>query len=668
MKLAYICTNYNNSSFTLTAVDSLVRNLNHDIEVFVVDNASVEDEVRKLRPLLQKYSFVHIIENPSNVGYFSGLNVGLVALRENRPDIEWVIVGNNDLEFPVDFCDKLQKNMARLGAYSVISPDIVTPEGGHQNPHVIERISTLRKILYDLYHSNYYLGLLIYRLAKQFPFISRRKDTDEWKIPNPIYQGHGSCYVLTPKFFKQFVKLWAPTFMMAEEFFLQIQLKSVGEKVYYDPCIRVMHSWHGSLVNLPSRRKWEIARDAHYEYKKHIKVTGYKNLAEIRVNNNLNKVDHVTRQICSNCVMDTTDSQISFNTNGVCDHCTSFKTHVIPNWFPNENGKRLFRDMVQRIKLAGKGKQFDCIMGVSGGLDSSYLLHLAVKEFDLRPLVFHVDGGWNSDLSVNNIQVLVDKLGLDLYTEVINWQEMRDFQLSFFKSGVPHLDIPQDHAFIASLYHFANKYKIKYILNGGNFATECVRNPKEWLYYGTDLPHLRDIQAQFGTRPLDTYPFSGILFHKFYLRYIKGIRVVKPLNYLSYIKKNASQVLSELYGWRAYPQKHFESRFTRFYESYWLPTRFGYDTRRVQYSSLILTGQMKREEALSMLEKPAYNPKTIDEDFAYIATKLGITAEALRGYHQMPLKSYRDYKNQERMFDLGAKVLQRIGIERAIKR
>jgi N-acetyl sugar amidotransferase len=366
--------------------------------------------------------------------------------------------------------------------------------------------------------------------------------------------------------------------------------------------------------------------------------------------------------------MDTTDSRIVFDEHGVCDHCISFKRDVLPHWHPDETGAAMFRQIVERIKASGKGRDFDCIMGMSGGLDSSYLLHLAVSEFGLRPLVFHVDGGWNTDIAVNNIQVLVDKLGLDLYTEVINWEEMRDFQLAFFKSGVPHLDIPQDHAFVATLYHFANKHGIKYILNGGNYSTECVRNPKEWLYYGTDMAQLRDIHRRFGTIPLRTYPFSSILFHKVYLRYIRGVQVIKPLNLLPYTKEHASKVLSERYGWRPYPQKHFESRFTRFYEGYWLPTRFGYDTRRVQYSSLIQTGQMTREEALERLSKPAYDPATIDEDFEYIAAKLGITVDELRGYHQMPLKTYRDYRNQEWMFDLGAKALKFLGVERAVKR
>jgi N-acetyl sugar amidotransferase len=373
-------------------------------------------------------------------------------------------------------------------------------------------------------------------------------------------------------------------------------------------------------------------------------------------------------QICANCVMDTSDAQIVFNDHGICDHCNGFTTDVLPNWHPNDEGNAAFRDVVEKIKVAGKGKDFDCIMGMSGGLDSSYLLHLAVTEFNLRPLVFHVDGGWNTDIAVNNIQMLVEKLGLDLYTEVINWKEMQDFQLAFFKSGVPHLDIPQDHAFIATLYHFANKYNVKYIVNGGNYSTECVRNPLEWLYYGTDMAQLRDIHNRFGTRSLKTYPFSSVLFHKVYLRYIKGVQVVKPLNYLPYTKENATEVLSNTYGWRPYPQKHFESRFTRFFEGYWLPTRFGYDTRRVQFSSLILTGQMTREDALLKLEKPAYDPATIDEDFEYIATKLGITVAELRNYHQMPLKTFRDYKNQQWMFNLGAKVLNLFGVERAIKR
>lgn len=373
-------------------------------------------------------------------------------------------------------------------------------------------------------------------------------------------------------------------------------------------------------------------------------------------------------QICINCVMDTSDTRIVFNDAGVCDHCRDFNEHIKPDWHTDERGKQNLANIIEKIKIEGKGKDFDCLLGLSGGVDSSYMLHIAVKEFGLRPLVFHVDGGWNSELAVHNIQMLVEKLGLDLYTEVINWEEMRDFQLAFFKSGVPHIDIPQDHAFIATLYNFAYKHKIKYILNGGNISTECVRNPMEFLYYGTDMLQINDIRKKFGNIRMDTYPFSSIFRHKIFLRYVMGVKVVRPLNYIPYVKSDALRLLELEYGWKPYPQKHFESRFTKFYEAYWLPERFGFDTRRVQFSSLILTGQMKRETALDMLKFPAYNPETIEDEFNYIATKLGISSVQLREYFTMPKKFYWDYNNMEKIFNLGAKFLKFIGVEKSIKR
>jgi hypothetical protein len=259
-------------------------------------------------------------------------------------------------------------------------------------------------------------------------------------------------------------------------------------------------------------------------------------------------------------------------------------------------------------------------------------------------------------------------LDLDLFTEVINWEEMRDLQLAFFKSGVPHLDVPQDHVNVSTLYHFANKYNIKYIFNGGNYSTECVRNPLDWLYYGTDMAQIYDIHKRFGTIPLETFPLSSILFHKIYLRYLRGVKVVKPLNLLPYIKSDAIKILSDKYNWKSFPQKHFESRFTRFFEGYWLPTRFGFDTRKVQFSSLILTGQMSREQALEFLKKPSFDTDTIEEDFAYIASKLRITVAELRSYHEMPLMSFRDYNNRNWMFNIGAEVMQALRVEGSIKR
>lgn len=366
--------------------------------------------------------------------------------------------------------------------------------------------------------------------------------------------------------------------------------------------------------------------------------------------------------------MDTTDSKIQFDHQGVCDHCNDFFTNILPNWNTDEIGHTELEAIIKKIKADGEGRDFDCIMGMSGGADSSYLLHVAVKKYGLRPLVFHVDGGWNSQIAVNNINVMIEKLGLDLYTEVINWEEMKAFQKAYFKAGVSNIDIPQDHAFIATLYDFAAKHKIKYILNGGNISTECVRNPLEWIYYGTDMAQIKDIRKRFCDNPLKSYPFSNVLKHKLYLRYIQRIQVVKPLNYFPYIKEEAMKELEREYGWEPYPQKHFESRFTRFYEGYWLPRKFGYDTRKVQYSSLILTGQMTREKALEKLKLPAITDEDGKHDFEYIANKLDIPVSELQSYFDQPNKTYKDYNNQESMFEFGAKVLRWLGVERSIKR
>jgi N-acetyl sugar amidotransferase len=264
-------------------------------------------------------------------------------------------------------------------------------------------------------------------------------------------------------------------------------------------------------------------------------------------------------QICTNCVMDSSDPKITFNENGVCDHCEGFEKFVRPLWKPNPEGMAEFRQTVQQAKRKAKGNEYDCIMGLSGGLDSSYLLHMAVVEFGLKPLVFHVDGGWNTNIAVSNIEKMVQKLNLELFVEVINWEEMKDFQLALFKSGTPHLDIAQDHAFFGTMFHFARKHKINTILNGGNISTEGIRNPLDWLYYGTDMSFINDVRKKFGTNPMKTYPWSSIYYHKIYLRYFKKIEVLRPLNFMPYNKSMAIDLLSKEYGWQPYPQKHFES-------------------------------------------------------------------------------------------------------------
>ncbi len=272
MKITYVCTNYNNSHFTVAAVASLMMNADHDLRIYVVDNASRPAELALLKELERSNKSVRIIANKANVGYFAGLNLGIEAARMDDRRSNWMVVGNNDLEFPADFCDRVERQQEEYSQHSVVSPDIVTLDGEHQNPHVISNISTIREIFYDLYFKNYWLGMFIYKAAKMLPRATRRGDEDHWQIARPIYQGHGSCYLLTPKFFSQFEALWSPTFMMSEEVFLSLQLRNVGEQVFYSPEISVTHHWHGSLKDLPSRSRWNMSRDAHREYRKHVKI------------------------------------------------------------------------------------------------------------------------------------------------------------------------------------------------------------------------------------------------------------------------------------------------------------------------------------------------------------------------------------------------------------
>ncbi len=373
-------------------------------------------------------------------------------------------------------------------------------------------------------------------------------------------------------------------------------------------------------------------------------------------------------RICANCIMDTSDSGITFDIRGWCDYCNNYHENILPHWHPNETGERLIAPTMDRIRREGRGRAHDCLIGISGGVDSSYLAYLATTKFGLRPLLYHVDAGWNSQQSANNIEKMVDGLGLDLHTEVINWPEMQDLQLAFFKAQVPHVDTPQDHAFFGGMYNFAVKHGFKYILTGANYSTECVKEPLEWHYHATDLAQLKDIHRQFGTRPLKSFPLTGIFTYKLYYRYVKGVRVVKPLDYTHYRKEEAMNELVEQFGWQKYAHKHYESRFTRFYEGYWLPTKFGYDKRRAHFSSLILTDQMAREEALRRIGEPAYDADTAAQDLEYIATKLDLTVPEFRCIMQGQNRTFRDYRNAMTLIDLGARVLRAVGVEKRIVR
>lgn len=373
-------------------------------------------------------------------------------------------------------------------------------------------------------------------------------------------------------------------------------------------------------------------------------------------------------QICANCIMDTSDSKITFDERGFCDYCQNYYQNIQPNWHPNERGTAMIRPLIDKIKAEGKGKDHDCIIGISGGLDSSYVAHVAVKKFGLRPLLFHCDTGWNSDLGVSNIQKMIEGLGLDLVTEVVNWEEMKDLQLAFFKSQVPFVDTPQDLALFSAMYNYAASHGFKYVITGGNNSTECVRESLEWTYFSTDTRHVKDIHRRFGTRKLETLPMCDILKYRTYYRWLKGIQVVKLLDFGPYIKKDAIRELNEIYGWQPYPQKHYESRFTRFFESYWAPKKFGYDKRRAYWSSEILTGQMTREEALARVSKPELDEETMAREFEYVAKKLGLTVAEFRDIFNGENKTFRDYKNNFLLITLGARVSRWLGLENRVFR
>lgn len=373
----------------------------------------------------------------------------------------------------------------------------------------------------------------------------------------------------------------------------------------------------------------------------------------------------MTYQICNRCIMDTSDPNISFNDEGICDYCQNYETNIVPSWHTDERGYQELLPTIEKIKKEGKGKPFDCIIGLSGGLDSSYCAYIAKEKLGLRPLLFHVDAGWNTDQAVHNIECLVDGLESELYTEVINWEEMKALQLAMFKSQIADQDLPQDAAFFCALYKFARKHKIKYVLTGGNYSTECVREPEEWGGFpGIDVTLFNDINKKFGTKKLKSFPLVDVLTYKIIYRYIYGMQVIKPLNHFPYIKAEAEKELNEKFGWKKFLHKHHESRFTRFYEDYWMPRKFGFEKRRAHYSSLIMTGQLDREEALEKISKPLMDELFFEREFEYVANKLDISVEELREIFEGENKSFLDYKSKYGLIRIGSTIMQKLGIDK----
>ncbi|MCG9022850.1 N-acetyl sugar amidotransferase [Laribacter hongkongensis] len=371
-------------------------------------------------------------------------------------------------------------------------------------------------------------------------------------------------------------------------------------------------------------------------------------------------------KICTRCIMDTSDPNIRFDHVGVCDYCGNFDAEIRPNWHTDERGAQALGKLTEEILLEGRGKDFDCIIGLSGGLDSSYAAYIAKEKMGLRPLLFHVDAGWNTDQAVGNIEKLVDGLGLDLYTDVVNWEAVKRMQVAFLRSGIPDQDLVQDAAFFSGLYKFARKYKIKHIITGSNFSTECCREPEEWGgYLGIDKSLFSDIWSKCGDgKPNNEFPLVDILVYKLWYQKVLGMKVHHPLNLVPYIKKVAEDELEHRFGWRRFKHKHHESRFTRFYEDYWLPRRFGYEKRRAHFSSLIMTGQMTREQALDRISRPEMDEHFLTQEFEYVAHKLGLTVDELQALFEMPKTTFRDYKNKRDLIGLGGNLMRKLGLEK----
>lgn len=349
-------------------------------------------------------------------------------------------------------------------------------------------------------------------------------------------------------------------------------------------------------------------------------------------------------QICTRCVMDTSDPDIRFDESGVCSHCYSYD-HTIRKYPYNltiEEKNTALEQIIKKIKADGEGKEYDCVIGLSGGVDSSYLAYLTVRKFGLRPLAVHLDNGWDTELSINNIENICNRLGIVLDTYVIDWEEFRDLQLAFLKASTPDTEVITDHAIVTLFYTVPLKYGIKYFLSGANFATESTSVPA-WSQGHNDWIYIKTVHQTFGTKKLETFPHYDRL--QLYSWRKKGVEIIQVLDYVEYHKTEAKKILQEEIGWRDYGGKHFESFFTKFFQAYILPEKFGFDKRKMHLTSLIHSGQVTRGEALSELSLPSYNESDIRSDIDYVLKNFQLSLDEFNDIMSHPQKTYHDYGN-----------------------
>lgn len=358
----------------------------------------------------------------------------------------------------------------------------------------------------------------------------------------------------------------------------------------------------------------------------------------------MNKTER-TYQLCTRCVMDTTAPEITFDADGVCNFCKDFDELAKKTiWRPLDVRLKELESGIQKIKQLGKNSKYDCLVGLSGGVDSSYICYWA-KQAGLRPLVVHFDNGWNSELAVQNINNIIAKTGFDLYTYVINWEEFKDLQLAYIKASVLDIEVPTDQLIYATLHRIARKYKIKSIINGNNISSEGIL-PRSWYYDDKlDIVNLTNIHKQFGTTKLNNFPKLGLTRQLINAK-LHAMYSISPLNLLDYDKNQAKEVLIKEFGWRDYGGKHYESIFTRFYQGYILPRKFHVDKRRAHLASLVASHSISRAEALTELEKPTYDAQLQKEDYAYAIKKFGISAEEFESYMQKAPVPHAHYGTQ----------------------
>lgn len=356
---------------------------------------------------------------------------------------------------------------------------------------------------------------------------------------------------------------------------------------------------------------------------------------------------HENYKICSTCVMDTSDPEITFGSDGRCNHCTRYENLVAARVVKDDGAS--FDQLIAGIKARGKKSKFDCVIGISGGVDSSYLLKLAFDQ-GLRILAVHVDNGWNTELAVTNIKNMVQKTGVAYHTEILDWNEFKALQLSFLRGDTPDGEIPTDHAIDATLWRIAHKFGVKTILSGMNFETEALSVPS-WAYGHSDIKYIKDVHQKMGGKPLQNFPYYT-LFYLAYLTYVRKIKIISPLNYRRYDKEQAKIELIEQFGWRPYEGKHFESIYTRLYQGYILPKKFNIDKRRGHLSDLINSKQITRDDAMKLLDKPILPDEIIKSDIKYLIDKFDINLDEFNKIMRAQPRKFHDYRNNYTLVQL----------------